>query len=179
METVTFILALIGTLSGCCALAWAIRSFHLSGPRVTVTLEAGWMGASGVIVYPVGGATIHPMQHEYPHEVRTVTACNSGRQPIAVTAWKLTIGEAKYMLPSAPHSPGLPHLLGIGESASWHVPLTELLPACVTVEKKLGRPNDMRAIVTLADGRTCESAPQPPLTSEDYDRLVASLRRAA
>jgi hypothetical protein len=103
--TATFILAVIGAISGCGALAWNVRTFYLSGPKVSVTLEAGWMGRSGVTVYPIGQTSIHARADEYPGEVRTVTACNTGRQPIAITAWKVTIGKATYTLPGGPHNP--------------------------------------------------------------------------
>ena len=40
----TFILALVGALTGAAALAWSILEFAFGGAWVTVRIVAGWMG---------------------------------------------------------------------------------------------------------------------------------------
>jgi hypothetical protein len=161
METAAFILAIVGTVTGGGSLAWNVWSFYLSGPRVTVELEAGRMGPAGVLTYPFKANLVRFRSDEYPVALLVVTASNSGRLPIAVTKWAIHLGEATFFLPDPPNSPALPHVLGVGETASWYMPVHEVRAARAGVEAVMPAVTELRASVSLANGRRCESDAHP------------------
>jgi hypothetical protein len=103
----------------------------------------------------------------------TVTATNVSRLPIAVTNWDIAFGPIFYSLPDAPNSPRMPHVLGVGEQATWHVPLHELLPTYLMAEHHFGEIERLRARVVLAGGRIVESPIYPSLS----DEAVAAVTR--
>jgi hypothetical protein len=65
--------------------------------------------------------------------------------------------------------------IGVGEQATWHGPLSVLLPWYATVADFPG-PKRLRARVVLAGGRIVESASYPPPFSETD--VAAFTRRA-
>lgn len=53
MTIVTLIIALIGALTGVVALTWSVMTFLLSGTRVKVKLQIGYLSRGGTILRPV------------------------------------------------------------------------------------------------------------------------------
>jgi len=78
MDPATFAVALFGAVTGGGSLAWNIRSFHLSGPKVAVRLGEGLAGPGGVIAHQRGATTVHPREDEYPVPVLIVVASTRG-----------------------------------------------------------------------------------------------------
>jgi hypothetical protein len=165
MEVATFVIAVFGAVTGGGSLAWEVWSFFLSGPKVGVSLESGRMGSDGVITYPIEaeGRMLHLQLDEVTERVLVVSVVNTGRMPTSVTKWQIRLGESGYTLPGAPNSPSLPHRLDVGDEAHWYVPLREMVPACVALEKTFGKITEMRARATITGGTVRQSRTYPPI----------------
>jgi hypothetical protein len=140
MEIATFVLAIIGAVTGVGSLAWQINTWNQSGPVITVTaLQA----------LPTYGDRVgDPLVN--------VTARNSGRSPVTITGWGLEFldGQTMVLMQQLRMSTPLPHRLEEGASGSWFIETKDVRDECAS---RGIRYQDLCAFVNLADGRTIKA----------------------
>jgi hypothetical protein len=158
LELVTLVIAIIGALTGVASLAWSIASHLLSGARVTVELEAGWVGPAGMIHGPIESFNPHtPPMDGMREPVICVQVRNKGRLQTSVTGYSVKVGRTNYFVPAHPANPALPFILGVGESAIWMADHAGVVAAVHAHREVLGQILEIRGQVDLGDGRTIVS----------------------
>jgi hypothetical protein len=134
IQIITLVVALVGAATGIASLVWAIASHQLSGSRVKVRLVGGWMGQAGLVSAPIEGfKRFDQPSAEYPVAVVGVQANNVGRLPVAVTSWGIGIGPARLGFVQAPVNNPLPHVLGVGEEATWFAAEEDVIATAVAL----------------------------------------------
>lgn len=126
LDVATLILAVIGTVTGLGSLGWLVLAHRLTGPRVKVTLRAGYDNPDGEFVtLPIDSFPTLAQPESHPRAIVVVQAKNLGRSPIQIVTWWVEVGDgdAKVVAGRDPKNP-LPHLLGPGEAYFGSVELT-------------------------------------------------------
>jgi hypothetical protein len=137
MAIAGLILGIIGTATGIGALAWEVTTWRRSGPVVTVDVLQG---------LPTYGDHVGD-------PVTCVTATNSGRAPVTVTAWGLETpnGQTMFVQHPFPGSDTLPYRLEEGASGTWRIETIGVAKTCEAEGVDYG---DLRGYVRLGNGRT-------------------------
>jgi len=136
MEIATFVLAIVGAVTGVGSLGWQVVTFNRSGPVVHVTATQA---------FPTYGNQVGD-----PHV--DVTARNTGRSPVTVQSWGIELPDGQVMvsIQQLPWSASLPHRLEPGASASWYIETKAVQDECA---KRGFRHQDVRAYVNLGTGQ--------------------------
>lgn len=127
MQVVTLVIAVLGLVLSVVSLWWQIVQHVLSGPRVTVELLWGGMGADRVATGPVRGRLDAFRHAGVSQPIFSVKGRNRGRKPIDVTGFSVQMeGAGGYSLARWAPNPGLPHRLDSGSEVSFYVPLEDV-----------------------------------------------------
>ena len=142
VESISFILAIIGSVTGTGSLVWQIITWRHDGPIIRVT--------------PNRLAPITAYDKEGPDRksLITITAYNSGRAPVTIRACELRLpGRAgHYVITERNYQKDdpLPYRLEGGSSGSWHLETDRIVNIC----KSYGVDYQQAiACVILANGR--------------------------
>jgi hypothetical protein len=92
----TLALAILGATLGVLNTSMAIWQWKRSGPRVTVTLRAGWQVAgNGIASYTADSFDQQPRPQTAIQAVVIVHVTNSGRSPVDVSEWWINVGTGQ------------------------------------------------------------------------------------
>lgn len=140
MQIASFILSILGAVTGVVALVWQVIAWKRSGPVVTVTAHQA---------FPAFGDSLG-------EPLTQVTARNSGRSPVTITAWGLRLpnGHTLVAVKRVPPSDSLPYRLEPGASGSWYMETTGLAATC---RERGADYADLTAYVDLASGSTVDA----------------------
>lgn len=168
LDVITLVLAITGTVTGVAALGWSVATHYLTGPRVKVTLRAGWRSASGSATVPIASFLTISRSELFPEAVIGVVVNNSGRSPVHVTTWYLNVGSARI---GGSHEDGpLPYLLGPGEEHTWWVNLNDV-KILLRIVSRADKDVALAGTVGLGTGGSVQS--------NSYDPKVVGFQRAA
>lgn len=168
LDVVTLVLAITGTVTGVAALGWSVAIHRLTGPRIKVTLRAGWRSSSGSATVPIGSFLTIAQPQLFPDAVIAVVVNNSGRSPVHITTWWLEVGSARI---GGSHEDGpLPYLLGPGEEHAWWIELSQVNDL-LTIVHGAGAQVTLTGAVGLGTGGS--------VLSDTHDPKVVGFRRTA
>jgi len=161
LDVVTLIIAVVGALSGVAALAWSVAAHLLTGPRVKVVLRGGWMNGTECVTVPINAFLAITPPEGFPAPVVAVHVYNSGRSPVQITTWAVSVGAATYNNATGPGNDTLPCLLGPGEERMWYADRSFLI-TLVAMLNSGGNDVDLTGMVTLGTGRSVRSRKHDP-----------------
>jgi hypothetical protein len=140
VEVTSFILGIVGTVTGIGALVWQVITWKRSGPVVTVT---------AMQALPTYGDRVGD-------PLTCVTARNSGRAPVTVSSWGLRFpdGQVMFIRQAFAGSDALPYRLEAGASGSWSVETTAVAETCKAHGVDYA---DLTAYVNLANGQSVDA----------------------
>lgn len=149
METITFLLAIVGAVTGVVALGWNIVSFLLSGHRIDVDLT--------------NGVTLSLANDRQPRATwnLTVKVSNRGRQGASVLGLEFVSGQD----PNDGLSwmdwvgPTFPHRLDGQTEATWRCESPQLVSDALRSSGTGQRPVSCRVVALLPGGKTKLSKP--------------------
>lgn len=160
-DAITLGIASLGAFTGIASLAITISQFWLSGPRVRVTISAGWSLPNGISVTGGDSWDIVGLPKVVNDSVKAVvvTATNRGRIAATITGWGLVFGKEKnYHTPNLTAYSELPARIEAGDSRSFGMPLQQFIEATCDASRDADRTrHEVRGRVNLGDGRKLRS----------------------
>lgn len=162
MHIVTLVIAVLGLVLALASLGWQVAQHVLSGPRVSVELLWGGMGADRVVAGPVQGNLDSFRYAGVTQPIFSVKGRNRGRLPVDVTGYTVEMeGAGGYGLAGWAPNPSLPHRLDSGSEVAFYVPLEDIQRAVEALDRYRGR---LRGRLDLASGTAAHSdwVPFPP-----------------
>lgn len=141
MVVASFILGILGTITGVLGLGWSVVTWRKSGPVITVTVNQAFPTYADHLGKPLTG----------------VTARNSGRAPVTVSSWGLRLPDGQTMMITEPVralSNTLPYRLEAGSSGSWYTDTLRVVETCKAQGVDYA---DLSGYVNLGDGRSVDA----------------------
>jgi hypothetical protein len=117
MVVTSFILGIVGSITGVLGLGWSVVTWRRSGPVVTVTVKQAFPTYADHLGEPL----------------ICVTARNSGRAPVTISSWGLRLPDGQTMMITEPFrtlSNALPYRLEEGTSGSWYTDTLRVVETC-------------------------------------------------
>jgi hypothetical protein len=117
MVVTSFILGIVGSITGVLGLGWSVVTWRRSGPVVTVTVKQAFATYADHLGEPL----------------ICVTARNSGRAPVTISSWGLRLPDGQTMMITEPFrtlSNALPYRLEEGTSGSWYTDTLRVVETC-------------------------------------------------
>jgi hypothetical protein len=140
MVITSFILGIVGSITGVLGLGWSVIIWRRSGPLVKVTVKQA---------FPTYGDHLG-------EPLICVTAHNSGRAPVTVSSWGLRLSDGQTMMitESFPLSSALPYRLEEGASGSWYTDTLRVVETCRAHGVDY---DDLIAYVDLGNGQSVDA----------------------
>lgn len=129
-------------------------------------LRGGWVGPSNLITAPLTHDPVRPDLNFVDTPLLAVQVNNTGRLPVAVQGWTIQVGKVGIGHVTHSANQELPKLLGVGESATWIVPLESVLAAAEASRRANIDYQALRATVSLGSGKSRSSRVSPVRTSD-------------
>lgn len=182
MELTALVIAVVGLALAALSLGWQAATFFLSGPRVKVDLQEGFLGPMGLMT---ASASVYTAEGRealdrlgYTEHVLAVEAVNSGRLAVTVNNWSINFGNgASYGNPSDMRNPKLPHRLEPHTTALWCAPVEHLQLLQAEFTDQGARAATARGAITLP-GRRAVLSKRALLIGPDEIQVVRPKRLA-
>jgi hypothetical protein len=140
MVVTSFILGIVGSITGVLGLGWSVVTWRRSGPVVRVTVKQAFPTYADHLGEPL----------------ICVTAQNSGRAPVTISSWGLRLPDGQTMMITEPFplSNALPYRLEEGTSGSWYTDTLRVVEACKAHGVDYA---DLIAYVDLGNGQSVDA----------------------
>ena len=167
MEQGTFVLALIGALTGVAALAWSVLEFLFGGAWVKVRLVSAWIGPGGAVTSESQSGWSRSPDQALPTPAIGIVVINRGRHPTTVASVSFSGEDFNFVPLGLRIGPPIPYRLEGQSAESWFLELREAVGVQESFTDVMKTsPKPIRAIAHLATGKKRVSANSlrlPPL----------------